>query len=776
MLESQNRFKDEMNQGHTAAWDQDWQKAADHYRQALEYAPDDPIGLVSLGLALYELDMYDESIKYYSRAIEVSPDDPLAYDKVSQLNEMLGQSQDVISPGLFASELYLKQGNVSKSIECLVRVIRAEPENLPAHSRLALIYERTGRKQQCVTEFLMVASLFQHKDDISAAKQAVEHALEILPESREANEVLSLIASGQILPKPVSVGLERRQVLIPEEESEIETFSEPAGSELDPLAEAHQAAISALANLVFEQNSNGRESDYLEDPVRSQSSSGMPASPLFKTQIDPQAFSHLRQAMNFWSQDSKGAAADEIEKAVDFGLDHAAAYFVLGAMRSKEDRLESAIRYLQHAVEDPDYALAARLLIARTMRFMDRLSEAATNYLEALRLADAQLVPDDQTADMLRMYTPIIEAEVKQTDFLVKNRLCDMIEDLLIRPGWQTYLMQARGDFQIDIEGVSAMPVGELISNPQGNRIVESVRQINQYARSSHLRSAMEEAYFAIQFAPSYLPLHTYMGELLLKQDHLPEAIEKFGAIAKTYRARGESQHAVKILQRLIKAAPMDLNARNQLISLQEEMGHYDEAVEEKVNLAGVYYNLADLPRAREVYFDAFKIAQNSGADRDLKVKILYHLADIELQSLNWKHAEEIYSQIQSIKPDDHQATEKLIELRLRLGQDQQAQSEINDYLSFMEVTGDDQSIQSYLDKLVGEYPDRIYLRQKKAELHKKYGQTDQAIQEYDRIGELLLDAGDRPGAVDAIENILALDPPNKNQYQELIKDLSAEE
>jgi tetratricopeptide (TPR) repeat protein len=336
--------------------------------------------------------------------------------------------------------------------------------------------------------------------------------------------------------------------------------------------------------------------------------------------------------------------------------------------------------------------------------------------------------------------------------------------------------MQARGDFQIDIEGVSAIPVGELISNPQGNRIVESVRQINQYARSSHLRSAMEEAYFAIQFAPSYLPLHTYMGELLLKQDHLPEAIEKFGAIAKTYRARGESQHAVKILQRLIKAAPMDLNARNQLISLQEEMGHYDEAVEEKVNLAGVYYNLADLPRAREAYFDAFKIAQNSGADRDLKVKILYHLADIELQSLNWKHAEEIYSQIQSIKPDDHQATEKLIELRLRLGQDQQAQSEINDYLSFMEVTGDDQSIQSYLDKLVGEYPDRIYLRQKKAELHKKYGQTDQAIQEYDRIGELLLDAGDRPGAVDAIENILALDPPNKNQYQELIKDLSAEE
>jgi tetratricopeptide (TPR) repeat protein len=219
----------------------------------------------------------------------------------------------------------------------------------------------------------------------------------------------------------------------------------------------------------------------------------------------------------------------------------------------------------------------------------------------------------------------------------------------------------------------------------------------------------------------------------------------------------------------------MDLNARNQLISLQKELGFYDEAIEEQVNLAGVYYNLADLSRAREVYLDAYKIAQESGADRELKVKILYHLADIELQSLDWKHAEEIYTQIQSIKPDDHLATEKLIEIRLRLGQDEQAKIEISDYLSFMDVTGDEQSPQDYLDKLVAEYPDRIYLRQKKAELHLKFGQIDRAIQEYDQIGELLLEADDRQGAVDAIEKIIALDPPNKSEYQELIENLSAE-
>jgi tetratricopeptide (TPR) repeat protein len=282
----------------------------------------------------------------------------------------------------------------------------------------------------------------------------------------------------------------------------------------------------------------------------------------------------------------------------------------------------------------------------------------------------------------------------------------------------------------------------------------------------------MEEAYFAIQFAPTYLPLHTYMGELLLKPDHLKEAIEKFGTIAQTYRARGEMLHAEKILQRLIKAAPMDLEARKQLIALQEERGQFDEAVQEKVNLAGVYYNLADLTRAHEVYLDAYQLAQNTGSNRELSITILHYLADIELQRLDWKHAVEIYEQIKSIKPDDAQATEKSIELKLRLGQDQQAQIEMDDYISFMDVSDKEQSILAYLEKLVDEYPERTFIRRKKAALHLKEGQVEAAIMEFDAIGELLLEAGDTQGALQAIEAIVDLNPPNKYEYQELIEKL----
>lgn len=776
MLENENRFENEMSLGHTAAWDQDWGKAADHYRRALDEEPDDPKGLVSLGLALYELGSYGESIEYYSRAIEVSPEDPLAFDKVAQLYEMQGQYHDVAAPGLLASELYLKQGNVSKSVECLARVIRVDPENLRAHSRLALIYERTGRKHQSVTEYLNVASLFQHQNENESARRAVEHALEILPNSKEALDSLSLIDSGKSLPKPVSVDLGIPELKPSSRVDALEETFKPEPSKLDPIAETKESAISALANLIFEQNSNGSDAHHRSLDINSIPSFDPGVDDQSAMQAEQGIFNHLRMAMNYWSQGSSGPAADEIERAVGLGLDHPSAFYILGIVRSGEDRLESTLRYLERSLADRDYALASRLLIARTQRYMDRLSEAATSYLEALRLADSQLVPEDQTADMLHMYNPIIEAESKLSDPAAKNQLCDVIEDLLVRPGWQTYLLQARGDFQIDVEGVPAIPIGELISNPQGDKIVESVRQINQYARVNHWRSAMEEAFFAIQFAPNYLPLHTYMGELLLKQDNLPEAVNKFEMIAKTYQARGEKQHAVNILQRLIKAAPMDLSARIQLISLLEEIGNPVQAVEEKINLAGVYYNLADLNRAREVYLDAYRSAQNIGASSDLKIKILYHLADVEMQSLEWKHAEEIYQQIQTLKPDENHAKEKLIDIMLRSGQEQEAVKEIDEYLAFMAVVGNKGKIEAFVDHLVIEYPDKVYLRQIKARLYLDSGRKEEAIREYDAVGEMLLDAGENQAAIDAIEMILTLDPPNKNEYLDLIEKLKAEE
>ena len=151
MAGSQDVFQQAMNQGHSAAWDQLWDRAAAHYRQALEEIPDHPQALTSLGLALIELQEYEEALGCYQQAAKVLTGDPLPLEKIAQLSERLGNLNQASQAALRAAELYLKDRDVNKAIENWERVTRLNPENLQAYSRLALVYERMGEKKKAVS-------------------------------------------------------------------------------------------------------------------------------------------------------------------------------------------------------------------------------------------------------------------------------------------------------------------------------------------------------------------------------------------------------------------------------------------------------------------------------------------------------------------------------------------------------------------------------------------------------------------------------------------------
>ena len=87
MSGNQERFQQAMNQGHSAAWDQAWDKAAQYYRQALEEFPDQPKALTNLGLALFELQQYDDALKQYQKAARLTPTDPIPLEKVAEILE-----------------------------------------------------------------------------------------------------------------------------------------------------------------------------------------------------------------------------------------------------------------------------------------------------------------------------------------------------------------------------------------------------------------------------------------------------------------------------------------------------------------------------------------------------------------------------------------------------------------------------------------------------------------------------------------------------------------
>jgi tetratricopeptide (TPR) repeat protein len=304
--------------------------------------------------------------------------------------------------------------------------------------------------------------------------------------------------------------------------------------------------------------------------------------------------------------------------------------------------------------------------------------------------------------------------------------------------------------------------------------VVESINRVHEMARAGSLRSAMEEAYGAVQRAPNYLPLHSLMADLLIEENRAPEAIDKLSVIARAYATRGEVAQSTKIWRRITELAPMDMSARTQLIDLLVERAQIEEAIREYMELAEVYYRLAELDMARKTYTTALHLVQKSNADRSWNVSILQRMADIDMQRLDWKQAVRVYEQIRTLHPDDQAVRRQLMDLHTRMAQPQLATTELDSYLTFLENNGRSADAIPFLEELVREYADQpMYTRALASQLH-RLGHTAEAVEHLDALGEKLLQSNRKADAVEVITQIIAMNPPNVVEYRQVLAQIAA--
>jgi len=759
-------FQNYMNEGHSAAWDGLWEQSAVFYRQALAEMPNHPKALTSLGLALFELGKYDESLGYYLQAEGVSPGDPLPVEKTAQIYELLGDIDEASLASLKAADSYISRRDVDKAIENLLRVTKLDPENKVAHSRLALIHERLGHKPQAVVEYLALAGLMQHEGEPEKAIQAVNRALQILPTSVEAHQALSLLREKKSLPIPTpSPDLVKLAPLL--REDQLISPIEPVGDTLEnnPVVETSQKAKSVLAELILESDSedgpNQSEIRGLQGLVRNASEG------LFHKQTDLIAIKkHLSQAINYQTQEQTKEAITELSRAISAGLDNPAAYFNLGLLLTHVGEFEDAISMLMKVLTYRDYALGSHLLIGQSLYKLERYSQAAIEYLEALRLADSYVVSSQDAAKLKELYEPLIESETNITDEDAKKRLCENIDELLMEPGWRDRLSQIRDELPTSGKGGPPQPIGEILTEASSSEVVDAIASIHQLAKDGHVRSAMEGAFFALRFAPTYLPLHIYMGELLLQQEQIQSAIAKFTIVAQTYSARGESLQAIEMYRRIIDLAPMDLISRSRLIEELKKVDQTDQVIKEYLKLADVHYNLADLGNARKTYTDALRFNQQSYQDKKLSNQILHKIADIDVQSLDWRQALKVYEQIKLMQPDDRVARNRLVELNFKLGQESQALNEMDNYLSRLLTNHRYDDAVNYLETLLQDNLQQKMIQYRLIELYKQADLKNEGIKFLDSLGEKLMQTGDRAAVINIVEMILALEPPNADKYE----------
>ncbi len=764
-------FQKSMSQGHSAAWDQKWEQAAGFYQNALEEFPEDAQALLSYGLALLELQDYQGAMEAYSRASQAAPDDPIPMEKVAQISEYNGDEGRACEAAMRAASLYVKKGDVDKAIENWSLITRVDPEHLMAHSRLAVTHERLGHKKQAISEYLAIASLLQAQSKKGEAVQVIKHALQLDPNNENARQTMTLLHNDQPLPKPTrprvttgSLGVQSPPLL-----------AEPKGEEsdipeMDPIEEARKAALAELANTLFELSEEQEEAPRIRRGL-SEITQGSDEERGASERMN--MVYRLRQAIDLQTQEEDAAAAEELDQVVEMGLDIPAIQFTLGLLHTRTGRLESGMRLLQRAVNNADYALGARLLLGQLLTERENYKKAALEYLEALKIADSEIVPENKADSLRQLYEPLIEAHMQDANDEDHEQLAKNVAELLMREDWRRNMERARRELPITDPDAPPAPIAEVLTQAQSGQIVSALTNIHQHARNGFLRVAMDEAYRALDYAPTYLPLHSLMGELLLKQGRTEDSITKFTTVANAYSSRGDSVRATELFHRILQLSPMDLETRRLLISQLIASGDIETALEEFIELADVYARLAESDTARGIFTEAYRLAQGSNVDNIWKSRILHRIADLDLQRLDWRRAMQVYQQIRELVPDDLTARINLIDLNLRMGQVLPALEEIDQFLSFLQLQGDFETMGKALDRLSTDYPDNTEILKRTAMGYQQIGRKKDAVERWDRIGELALKIEDQGEAISAVQAIIALNPENVEEYRQLLAELS---
>ncbi|NLF79057.1 MAG: tetratricopeptide repeat protein [Chloroflexi bacterium] len=742
-------YEQAMNIGHSAAWDQQWDKAIAAYGRAVQEFPEDPAAHNSLGLALLQARRLEDALKVYTRAHQLAPDDAIPLEKSADVLERLGRLKEAAQQYIKVADVYVGMHDLEKAIANWERATRLTSGLVQIHQRLALAYERTGQKRSAIREYLTLAFNFQRADRTDLAKQAVERALRLDPRHPQALNTLQALETGALIPEEVieaeDAPVEQRRRFGFDGDQDDDEGDDRGVGEADPrgpIGEAMETALTALATYVFE--------------------TGM---------MDPGSM-HAVQGIEYQRQEMVAEAVGAYERALAANLRHTALHLNLGALQLSLDKWKQAVQHLEQAASEPSLAPGAMHGMSLAYMALNEPYLAAQHLIQALRLVDVGLAVNRDEAGQLAAIYDRLSANVDEADALQVRSMNERFLELLTGPLWKQRVAKTRRQLE---EAIKPGQTESLISIVPyiNDRITEGLNLIDEYMNAGLYVLAMDQAHYMLESAPDYLPIHWRIGQILLERDHVQLAISKYNLVAKTYLVRGDNERAAGILQEALKVAPMDVSLHKSLIELLEEGEHWEELLDEYLDLADAYYQLADMESARTTYQAAIQLAQRVEMPPDKTVHILHRMADIDISRLDLRGAMRTYEQIRKLDPEDERARRALVDLNYRLNDPVSAIRELDGLLRVYAKQDKAPRIIQVLEEQVARYSSDIALRSRLAAVYRQTGNLEKAVEQLNQMAELQLEAGNQADALVTIRRIIALNPAEVDDYQRLLQQLS---
>ncbi len=755
MLNKDIELQNALNQGHAAAWDLEWKKAEEYYKQAYQISPEDSSIINNVALALFNQEKYEESLKYYLESIKLHDESPAPYQKSAKIFEHLDKPDLAANQYMMTAEIFLKQKDLKKAIEHWKNVVRLNTQHINAHKRLAVVYQKMNNMKNALNEYLHLVAIYQHEGNLEQANAFLKNAAMINPNDPDYLEVKKSIENNQLLPLPESVSYPERidtQVLDQSTNIKIVTTT--------PIEEAKLNAAEELAVVLFE----------LCDPEEIQTEreeKDLYTAILISPGLDREkVIFHLSQAVNAMTNDVTTEVLEQLEEAERLGLSSPAASFIIGYYYNQRGNNAQAETNLRKAVKDGKYELASRLIIANNAFKEEKYKRAVEEYLLALRKVDSETVDRESSNELYQQYDPLIESMKKSRNPQEQKTLSQNIFQLLNSQDYRKGIKDLRGQFIGDYQE-EIIPIAKFLTEETNSELIEVIAKINELINVGFYNSALEDVYLALSKSSSYLPLHTLIADILVQLGQQSESAEKYEIIARTYLARGESRRARIMFEKVIGLSPMNIDSRLKLVSLLESSGEYRDALAEYMRISDIYYRLAQLNDARLICEKAYHLARQSGVEDDWIIKILTKTADLDLQRLDWPNAIKIYEMIYIMQPGNENATSQLIELNCGISNTDAAISVMNDYINQQFKLKNGNRAMAFLENYSKIHPEFIFINQRLGEIYAQAGLNKKAIEQWKTAAEVSKELNNKAEARSYYQMIISLEPENIEEYRQ---------
>ncbi len=715
-----------------------------HLARALEqsgsaHAAAGEYALAAQGLA--DAGRNDEACGLLEQALVLEPARDDEREQLARLLARIGRVEEAISHCLRLLESLTPQDDPRRTIKYCRQVLALDPDRPEAHRHLALVFERTGKLRQALQSCEWLAAHHQGRAELDQAELWLRKALEWFPEELALRRHLTdlLIETGRTV--DAAAELERLAALAETRADasmalwalERATGLDPANLELaarraDALERAGRVdeAVRARVVLTTALLAAGRMeparllADRLVEAAPADEALRLEIAALFEEaglpevaayhyhQIARQAFAagefekarELATGALTARQRHVGARETLIEALLALGQNAAALEeyeHLLGIFEEVAD-WENALRVARALIELAPSRPEPRRRLIELLRRLQRTDEMIEHVrrlielhvtageveraLEALRDLMSER-PDDTRARLryIDLYTQVGDERDLLEDHLQLARIF-MRKGAVVEA---THAYEKILEYHPDSTIARDELIQFLLEQGQISRAVVETRTLadllESQAEVADMGRVLERA---LNYAPDELELRRRLAGVYLRTNRRGLALESFRSLARLHEQAGERDRLVEVVEQIVRIDPLNVEWRQRLIDLAQELGRRDLAVEHLRALAVQYgeRGLLDLaeqalrrlldwdPRDLKVVEDLVRTHLQIGSAAEI-IPDLIMLAELYVQQGRLKDAVSAYKHVVEHDGDNIQILNRYVELYIQIGLEQ---------------------------------------------------------------------------------------------------------